>query len=93
MTNEQKLRRFERALDYAGNTHNVADVLDAFDKQKLPYESAEITMLPENYVKVSGGEAESVLRLMERLEDLDDVQKVYANFDMEQSELERIAAN
>ena len=49
-------------------------------------------MIPENNVKVSGEAAEGCLRLMERLEDLDDVQKVYANFDIDDSELERIAA-
>lgn len=67
-------------------------LLDHFDAQGLKYESAELTMISENQVKVSGGDAEKVLRLVERLEDLDDVQKVHANFDIDESELERIAA-
>jgi len=67
------------------------DVLDAFDKKQMTYESAELTMVPENYVKVSGDDAEKIMRLVERLEELDDVQKVYANFDIDDNELERIA--
>ena len=69
-----------------------AKVLDALEKRSLQYTSAELTMIPENTVKVSGGAAAECVRLMERLEELDDVQKVYANFDIDDAELERIAA-
>ncbi len=51
---------------------------------------AEITWLPENTVQVEGENAEKLLRLIERLEDLDDVQNVYANFDISDEEMERI---
>jgi transcriptional/translational regulatory protein YebC/TACO1 len=44
--------------------------------------SSEITMLPRTAVPVEGGEARQVLGLIESLEDLDDVQNVYANFDI-----------
>ena len=54
-------------------------------------DSAELTMTPENTVALSGRDAEKVLRLVEKLEELDDVQKVYANFDIDEAELERIA--
>jgi YebC/PmpR family DNA-binding regulatory protein len=67
-------------------------VLDHLEKHKFVYESAELTMVPENTVRVAGDEAEKVMRLVERLEELDDVQKVYANFDIDDAELERIAA-
>jgi YebC/PmpR family DNA-binding regulatory protein len=66
-------------------------VADAFDKRELKYDTGELTMIAENLVKVAGADAERVLKLIERLEDLDDVQKVYANFDIDDSELERIA--
>ena len=66
-------------------------VMDAFEKKGLACESAELTMIPENFVKVGGEDAERVLRLVERLEELDDVQKVYANFDIDEVELERLA--
>ena len=71
---------------------SFAQLLDHFDTKGLKYDSAELTMIAENMVKVAGGDAEKVLRLIERLEDLDDVQKVYANFDIDENELERIAA-
>lgn len=74
------------------NTKDFAHLLDAFEGQKLAYDSGELTMIPDNLVKVSGSDAEKLLRLVERLEDLDDVQKVYANFDIDEAELERIAA-
>ncbi len=67
-------------------------VLDFFEKKGMKYTSAELTMVPENTIKVSGDQAEKVMRLIERLEELDDVQKVHANFDIDNAELERIAA-
>ena len=69
-----------------------AHLLDAFEAKQMTYENGELTMIPDNFIKVSGADAEKVLRLVERLEDLDDVQKVYANFDVDEAELERIAA-
>ena len=49
--------------------------------------SAEIAMVPKNLVKVDGPEAERVIRLIEALEDLDDVSKVFTNLDIDASEL------
>ena len=54
--------------------------------------SSEISMIPQNYVKVEGKSAQQMIRLMEVLEDHDDVQKVFANFDIEDSELEAAAS-
>ncbi len=51
---------------------------------------AEINMIPQNTVKISGKDAEQMLRIMEALEDLDDVQNVYSNFDIPESEMEKI---
>jgi YebC/PmpR family DNA-binding regulatory protein len=68
-------------------------VADHFDKLELKYDEGELTMVPENSVAVSGGAAEKVLKIIERLEDLDDVMKVHANFDIDDAELERIIAN
>jgi YebC/PmpR family DNA-binding regulatory protein len=65
-------------------------VKKAFDDKKMVYESAEITRIPETTVKVSGQDAERVLRLIAALEDSDDVQNVYANFDIDEAEMARI---
>ena len=53
--------------------------------------SAELTMEPSTVVKLAGKEAEQMLRLAEALEDLDDVQNFYANFDISDEEMERLA--
>lgn len=52
---------------------------------------AEVSMIPQNYVKLTGKSAQQMLRLSEELEDHDDVQHVYSNFDIEESELSAIA--
>ncbi len=49
--------------------------------------SAEIGMVPQNYVKLTGSQAQQMLRLIEALEEHDDVQHVYANFDIDESEI------
>ena len=69
-----------------------ATVLDHLEKAGMTYENAQLTMVPDTIVKVTGQDAERVLRLVEKLEDLDDVQNVYANFDIDEADLERIAA-
>jgi YebC/PmpR family DNA-binding regulatory protein len=50
--------------------------------------SAEVAMLPQNYVKLEGKTAQQMVRLMEALDDHDDVQKVWSNFDIEEKEIE-----
>ncbi|HUL01566.1 MAG TPA: YebC/PmpR family DNA-binding transcriptional regulator [Nitrospirota bacterium] len=52
------------------------------EDEGITVEVAEITMVPQTYVKLDGKEAQQMLRLMETLEDNDDVQNVYANFDI-----------
>ncbi len=66
------------------------EVRELLEKAGFKYESAEVTMIPQTMVKLEGKQAESMLKLMERLEDNDDVQNVYANFDISQEEMERM---
>ena len=66
-------------------------VREAIGGAGLAVESAEVTMIPKNTVKLEGKDAEQMLRLMEMLEDNDDVQHVYANFDIDAEEMERLA--
>ena len=61
---------------------SLFDVKGALDGQDIETASAEVTMLPDTYVPVEGEEAEKVLGLVEALDDQDDVQNVYANFDI-----------
>jgi YebC/PmpR family DNA-binding regulatory protein len=85
-------------LEDAGSTWEVRTdptslvrVRDAVDAAAVPMLSAELTMLPQSAVPVDGGQARQVLALVESLEDLDDVQNVYANFDISDSVLAELA--
>ena len=62
-------------------------VLNAVKRKGIEPITAEISMIPQNYVKVEGKNAQQVVKLMEALDDHDDVQHVYANFDIEEAEL------
>src|SRR6266851_1210967 len=55
----------------------------ALRAKKLPVQSAEIAMVPKNTVKVEGSDAKKLLNLMESLEEMDDVAKVFSNFDID----------
>jgi len=67
-----------------GDLHAVKSALDA---KGFASTSAEIVWIPKNTVRVEGKDAESLIKLLEGLEELDDVQKVDANFDMDVSEM------
>ncbi|GAB4265343.1 MAG: YebC/PmpR family DNA-binding transcriptional regulator [Deferrisomatales bacterium] len=71
--------------------NDFTSVREALEQAGVPIESADLTMIPKNTVKTQGKEAEQMLRLMEMLEDNDDVQNVYANFDIAEEEMERLA--
>jgi YebC/PmpR family DNA-binding regulatory protein len=62
-------------------------VLKALKAKGIEPMSSEISMIPENYIKVEGKSAQQVIKLMEALDDHDDVQHVYGNFDIAESEL------
>ncbi len=71
---------------------NFEAVKGALDQAKIERASAEITMVPENTVRLTGKDAEHTLKLLEELEDHDDVQSVASNVDIAQEELERLTA-
>ncbi|HOX41969.1 MAG TPA: YebC/PmpR family DNA-binding transcriptional regulator [Myxococcota bacterium] len=62
-------------------------VREALEKAGIAIQSAKVERVPQNTVAVAGKEADQVLRLAEALEDHDDVQNVYANFDIDESSL------
>jgi transcriptional/translational regulatory protein YebC/TACO1 len=63
----------------------------ALDEAGFAYGSAELTMVPKTTVEPSEKEARQVLRLVDQLEENDDVQDVYANFDISEEILEAVA--
>ena len=66
-------------------------VLQAIQKAGITTTAAEIAMVPKNLVKLEGKNAQGMLRLSEALEEHDDVQSVYSNFDVDEKELEALA--
>ena len=62
-------------------------VRDAVKAAKIEPESAEVTMVPSTYQKLEGTQASAMMRLLETLEDLDDTQNVYSNFEMDESQV------
>ncbi len=65
-------------------------VKKAIEDKGIKVESAALQMIPQNTVKISGKEAEQTLKLMEALEEHEDVQNVYSNFDIDEKELASI---
>ncbi len=63
-------------------------VKEALTKAGVTPASAEIGMVPQNYIKLTGAQATQMVRLIEALEEHDDVQHVYANFDIDESEIQ-----
>lgn len=66
------------------------EVREALEAAGFKSESAEITMIPQTLIKLDGKQAETMLKMMERLEDNDDVQNVYANFDISEEDMENM---
>ena len=67
------------------------NVRSALEQKGLKLDVAEVTMLPQNTVPVEGKQAEQVLRLMEALDDQDDVRKAHANFDISEDVMAALA--
>ncbi len=67
---------------------NFEKLKAAIEADKIPIAASEISMVPQNYVKLEGKEAHSMLKLMEALEDQEDIQNVWANFDIDEAALQ-----
>jgi YebC/PmpR family DNA-binding regulatory protein len=70
---------------------NFESVKKAFDDQGLGYTLAEISMIPQNTIRLEGRDAERMLNLMESLEENDDISHVYANFDIPDEVMEALS--
>jgi YebC/PmpR family DNA-binding regulatory protein len=66
-------------------------VLQALEKAGIPNEAAEIVMIPKNTVKLEGKAAQNMLKLYDALEEHDDVQNVYGNYEVDEDEVEALA--
>ena len=82
----------ETTLEVVTDAKDFETVRDALDKNGFEYLFAKSTMVPQNTVKLDVKEAEQTLKLLEALEDSDDVQDVYANFDIPDEIMEKISS-
>ncbi len=78
MKNDPKEDNYEIII----SPENINAVKEAIEKQNIPAALSEITMLPKSYIPIEGSTADQMVRLIDSLEDNDDVQNVYANFDI-----------
>lgn len=87
----EDIREEENTFEVVTDPRSFEEVKTAIDENKLDYILAEITLIPKTTVKLEGKEAEQMIRLMETMEEADDVQKVYANFDIADEILEKMS--
>jgi YebC/PmpR family DNA-binding regulatory protein len=70
----------------------MMDVRDALEKKGMKPAHSEVGMYPDNSVRLEGKDAETMVKLVQQLEDHDDVQNVYANYDIDDALLEQLSA-
>ncbi len=72
--------------------HSYDPVVEALKKAGINPTTSEIAMVPQNYIKLEGQQATQMIRLIEALEEHDDVQHVWSNFDVDMKQLEEVAS-
>jgi YebC/PmpR family DNA-binding regulatory protein len=87
----EDVREDEGTFEIITSPEDFETVLAKVKAAGLEPATASITKLPQNYVRLEGKEAETMLKLFEALDDQDDVQQVYANFDISAQQLEAAA--
>ena len=86
------VRTEEDTIVVVTEVDSLEDVRSALESGSIPVESAEIALEPQNFVELRGGDASKALKLLDALEDHDDVQRVSANFDIDEEELAALSA-
>jgi YebC/PmpR family DNA-binding regulatory protein len=81
------VRDDEDNVEIITSPENFEKVQEAIKSAGIEPQVAEVSMVPQNYIKLEGSSAQQMLRLMEAMEDHDDVQKVYANFDIDEADM------
>lgn len=87
----EDIKSEEDAFEVITDPGTFETVKKTLEGKGLKPVEAEVTMMPQNTVRLIGADAEKMLRLMEALEDHDDVQNIYANFDIPKEEMERLS--
>ena len=87
----EDIKESETQFEVLTDPADFESIKKAFDDEGLSYSLAEISMIPQNTVKVEGRDAERVLSLLEALEENDDISHVYANFDIPDEVMEALS--
>ena len=88
----QDVRETNKEFEVLTETAEFERVKNRLEEEGIKPSYAEISMVPQSTLQLTGKEAQQMLRLMESLEDSDDVQHVYANFDISDEEMEQLSA-
>ena len=86
----EDLKVGESTIDVITSPSDFDQVREAIERAGLSYDLAQITMLPKTMVNVEGKAAQQVLELIDALEEHDDVQEVYSNFEVADEVLESL---
>jgi YebC/PmpR family DNA-binding regulatory protein len=87
----EDIREEDEAWEVHTQTSDFEQIRGVLESQEVTLLSAEVTMVPKNTLRIEGKEAEQMLRLMEVLEEHDDVQNAYANFDIPDDMMRKLA--
>jgi YebC/PmpR family DNA-binding regulatory protein len=88
----QDVRETEKEFEVVCDPSDFENLKKQLEQAQFKPLLAEVTMVPQSTIRLVGKEAQQMIRLMEGLEDSDDVQHVYANFDIPDSEMEQLSA-
>ncbi len=83
----------DKNYEISTSVQDLEKVRLSIEAKGIKCQTAELTMIPSSTIKVTGGEAKQVLALIDALEEHDDVQQVYANFDIPDEIMEQLAAD
>lgn len=85
----EDMKTEDENYEISTSVEDFSNVLEAINAKNIETESAEIAMIPSTFIKLTGKPAEQMLKLADKLEDLDDVQNVWSNFDISAEEIEK----
>lgn len=89
----EDMKAADKVYEIITSTADLEKIKTVLQEKGINFQSAEVTMLPASTIKVVGSDAKQLLSLIEALEEHDDVQEVYANFDIPDEIIEQIAAS
>ena len=88
----EDVRGSEESIEVITPPDSMKPVRDALQAAEVNVESSDLTQVPKSTIAIEGSDAKTLLNLIDALDELDDVQEVYANFDISDDVLESIAS-